>query len=120
MSVQATRLAGAPAPSVLEMEGKNLDRLLDRTRESLHPRLGQCSDPADAAHAAESEFQHHCLTALLDLKAASIRTALGRVAAGNYGRCEACSAKISEGRLRAVPEAALCISCQRESEASHR
>ncbi|HEY2505528.1 MAG TPA: TraR/DksA C4-type zinc finger protein [Streptosporangiaceae bacterium] len=37
--------------------------------------------------------------------------ALGRLAAGEYGRCESCSAPISAPALRAAPEARYCPHC---------
>lgn len=45
---------------------------------------------------------------------ASTRRALERIAAGEYGWCVQCGEAISEGRLEARPEAALCIDCARK------
>jgi DnaK suppressor protein len=41
-----------------------------------------------------------------------IRGALKRIGAGKYGCCLECGMTISERRLRAVPWAAHCLSCQ--------
>ncbi|MCJ0701346.1 TraR/DksA C4-type zinc finger protein [Frigoribacterium faeni] len=41
------------------------------------------------------------------------RSALERLAAGTFGRCERCSARIGEARLDARPTARLCIDCAR-------
>jgi RNA polymerase-binding transcription factor DksA len=41
-----------------------------------------------------------------------IRQAEEALAAGTYGRCLDCGQPISEGRLRAVPDAVRCVSCQ--------
>lgn len=42
---------------------------------------------------------------------AEVEAALARIAAGAFGRCEACGGAIGKNRLRAVPEARLCIGC---------
>lgn len=41
----------------------------------------------------------------------AIRVALDKIADGTYGECEACGREIAEGRLRAIPEATLCVDC---------
>jgi DnaK suppressor protein len=38
-----------------------------------------------------------------------VDAALGRIAAGNYGTCEACGRPIGQERLEAIPWATLCI-----------
>lgn len=42
--------------------------------------------------------------------------AIERAGLGTYGSCERCGREIDEGRLQAIPYAALCSACQRESE----
>lgn len=42
-----------------------------------------------------------------------IRTALGRMEQGHYGRCQSCGRRISDRRLRALPEASTCLRCAR-------
>ena len=41
----------------------------------------------------------------------AIQVALDKIADGTYGECEKCGADIGEGRLQAIPEAALCVNC---------
>jgi DnaK suppressor protein len=53
---------------------------------------------SDAARATGEVFQ--------------IDEALRRLEAGTYGVCVDCEEDIDERRLKAVPEAARCISCQ--------
>jgi RNA polymerase-binding transcription factor DksA len=38
-----------------------------------------------------------------------VETALGRIAAGSYGRCDVCGKPIGKERLDAIPEATLCL-----------
>lgn len=40
-----------------------------------------------------------------------IQQALGRIEDGSYGRCTRCRQPIADARLRAMPQAALCIEC---------
>jgi DnaK suppressor protein len=40
-----------------------------------------------------------------------IDAALVRITAGTYGRCQACGGAIGSQRLRALPEARLCLAC---------
>jgi DnaK suppressor protein len=42
-----------------------------------------------------------------------IRTALDRMASGDYGYCMGCEEEIAEGRLRVDPSALTCITCAR-------
>ena len=42
-----------------------------------------------------------------------LKTALAAIDAGTYGVCVDCGEEISEGRLRALPDAIRCVPCQR-------
>lgn len=46
----------------------------------------------------------------------AIEKALGKIADGTYGQCEACSEMIAARRLQARPFTALCIECMEEQE----
>jgi DnaK suppressor protein len=45
-----------------------------------------------------------------------VNNALGRVDAGEYGKCVRCGEEIPADRLRAMPAAELCISCKEWEE----
>jgi RNA polymerase-binding transcription factor DksA len=45
-----------------------------------------------------------------------INDALRKVHSKEYGKCEACEAKIPKERLDIVPQARLCVPCQEEQE----
>ena len=45
-----------------------------------------------------------------------IDDALKRLDDGTYGICESCSEPIAMNRLKAVPQATMCIECQRQKE----
>lgn len=42
-----------------------------------------------------------------------LKAALAAIDAGTYGICVDCGEEISEGRLKALPDAVRCVSCQR-------
>ncbi|MGA9524002.1 MAG: TraR/DksA C4-type zinc finger protein [Myxococcaceae bacterium] len=44
-----------------------------------------------------------------------IDAALARLANGRYGDCERCGGPIGMQRLRAMPEARVCLSCREET-----
>ena len=46
----------------------------------------------------------------------AIELALGRIADGTYGQCQACDAEIPITRLLAFPSAMRCIACQAAAE----
>lgn len=45
-----------------------------------------------------------------------INKALEKMAGGGYGVCERCGEKIDPARLKALPYASLCMSCQARAE----
>ncbi|MCL3880950.1 TraR/DksA C4-type zinc finger protein [Marivita sp. GX14005] len=45
----------------------------------------------------------------------AIDAALDRIENGSYGTCASCGAEISDERLKAVPETALCRDCARSA-----
>ncbi|MDI6713175.1 MAG: TraR/DksA C4-type zinc finger protein [Anaerosomatales bacterium] len=47
---------------------------------------------------------------------ARVEAALARIEAGEYGTCRRCGAEIPVERLRAVPEAELCVTCKAQEE----
>ena len=49
-----------------------------------------------------------------------IDDALKRLDDGSYGICQQCNQPILMSRLKAVPYASLCISCQRVKEQKHK
>lgn len=53
-------------------------------------------------------------------KRAAIEEALAKLKKGTYGICEECGSRIEPARLRAVPLAKFCISCQQDVEKESR
>ncbi len=78
-------------------------------------------DVQDFGEVADTDMQDDIQFALLEMKAETlnrIAEALTRLEQGRYGWCHACGQEISEARLRALPFAVRCKSCEaaRESD----
>jgi RNA polymerase-binding transcription factor DksA len=68
----------------------------------------------DQLHRAVEAQSNEVLATLQAAEArqlAEVDAALKRVARGHYGWCERCGGEIGQLRLRAVPEARLCMGC---------
>ncbi len=65
---------------------------------------GAMADAGDALEIARLAHAQH----ELDL----VAQALLRLDAGRYGACQRCGRPVGEARLRASPEARLCLACQ--------
>jgi hypothetical protein len=57
------------------------------------------------------ELPEGILAEKLARELAEVDAALGRIAAGNYGTCISCGGPLGLQRLRAIPEARLCLGC---------
>ena len=66
---------------------------------------------ADAAQATSERANVLSLVEGLRNRLQDVRSALGRLERGVYGKCERCGKDIPPERLEAVPTARLCISC---------
>jgi len=80
--------------------------------ETKFERFGESLEDA----AAETEqyidklpAEHH-----LELRLKAVEDALKRLKAGKYGICEECGKKIPAARLEVLPEARLCMACERK------
>lgn len=74
------------------------------------------ADFAEQATEREGDDALEGQDALLGREIAAIKAALGRIGDGSYGACTRCGESVSEKRLAAYPEAALCIDCARAIE----
>ena len=69
------------------------------------------TDHLDRAAEVQSDEILAALQAAEARELAEIDAALKRVARGDYGWCEHCGGDVGQLRLRAVPEARMCMSC---------
>jgi len=73
----------------------------------------------DAEEQSVDDFVQEMDFALMEMKAQSlgkIDEAIRRVETGVYGVCAECGAEIAAARLKALPFATLCVSCQEREE----
>ena len=73
----------------------------------------------DEADSSEAEIQDDIEFALLQMKAETLQKigkALAHLDEGNFGHCHECGAEIAERRLRALPFAVRCTSCEEVRE----
>ena len=98
-----------------------LDRMLaelEGRQQRIGEGLDEPLDPDSSERAVEMEDDASLegQAVLLEREIASVRRALARIDDGSYGGCVRCGEGIAPARLEARPEAALCISCARETE----
>jgi RNA polymerase-binding transcription factor len=82
-------------------------------------RAGRADDGHDDLEHTHVETQAAIEFAVLEMRAATltrIDQALARLDAGDYGRCSDCASEIAEERLRALPFATRCRSCEQRRE----
>ena len=70
---------------------------------------------ADSAQVAAEMGENLALAANLRDQLDDVQSALARIAAGTYGRCEVCGKEISAARLEAMPATRYCIEHARGS-----
>ena len=73
-------------------------------------------DSSDLASDEGAYRKMEALNAMDAKKLKAIENALKRIGEGKYGYCLQCGKKIPEGRLRAIPEAVLCVDCKSQNE----
>jgi DnaK suppressor protein len=77
------------------------------------PSVGLGNHMAEDATAAFDQATVVSLHRGHELALQQVEAALARMANGTYGKCQRCGEEIDFARLKAVPEAGMCLSCQR-------
>jgi len=75
--------------------------------------------PADTSDMTFQRELDLTVRGIAEARMQQVEEALARTRGGTYGVCEVCGQAIDPERLRARPEATLCISCQRQQENGH-
>jgi RNA polymerase-binding transcription factor DksA len=76
--------------------------------------------PGDTAGELHDEELDETTGIFLEEEERRIEEARRALANGTYGTCKSCGKEIPAERLEAVPEAVLCLNCQRHFEGLHR
>ena len=106
----------------LKLKKEELQQALDRLMKSRKEYEGQLTagDFIDEVDDAQREISAYSQFSLIERKNKELRKIeylLNRVAEEqDFGVCEECGTRIPKERLLLVPEATLCVACQREME----
>ncbi len=98
----------AKLESLLGTAGKTLEQLINSDE--------LFADPVDRAFSESSRIIELRTRDRERKLIQKIITSLKKIEDGTYGECEDCGEEISHERLRARPEATLCIRCKEEQE----
>src|SRR5260221_8475322 len=110
-----------------------LKQMVDERRREIHAEVqgkmrgvreegtwgGKLNEVLDAVESAEADIQEDLEFALVQMKSETlnkITDALARLEQGDYGYCFDCGEEIPEKRLRALPFAVRCKSCEESRE----
>jgi DnaK suppressor protein len=105
-----------------------LKQMLGDRRREIQEKLRQVREtvPAvadevqDAEERSVADFVREMEFAIVEMKAETLERideAIQRLEDGTYGTCAECGTEIVEARLKALPFATLCVSCQEAEEA---
>lgn len=106
----------ARLPQELEQLEQRLLVLRSTGEEAADGKVLKAAEPVEAAQAVELQEVLSMSTERLVERGRRLRRALTRIAAGGYGICEECGARISLRRLTALPDAVTCLACQEQRE----
>lgn len=98
---------------LLEEQASLRQQLIGLSDAAQEANLGLGNHMADDATAAFDQATTVSLHRGHQRSLNLVEDALQRIAAGTYGRCGRCSTEIDFARLKAMPQATLCMSCQR-------
>ncbi len=93
---------------------KKRDELLASVRKEPEALAASLQTP-DAVEFAVKTAEQDVTARTADIRSGMLREierALERVARGSYGLCEGCGEEISPARLKAIPWARYCVTCQ--------
>jgi DnaK suppressor protein len=102
--------------AMLEERHREIQNKLRTLRETLPAEVAEVKD---AEEQSVNDFVRDVELALIEMTSetlSQIDEAMHRLEAGTYGVCANCGAEIAEPRLKALPFATLCRSCQEEQE----
>ena len=101
-----------------ELVNQVQDRMRDARTDNFTER-----EVLDEGESAEADAQEEMELALIEMKAETLNKiglALQRLEEGSYGSCLECGEDIPEARLRALPFAVRCRSCEEDCETAQR
>ena len=102
----------------LELTRSEIVEDMEHLRMELRSMAEPSADEADMdAYEREKTL---ALIQTLERKIDSLDHALRLARNGTYGICESCGSRIAAARLEIIPEATLCMDCQRQRERQNK
>jgi RNA polymerase-binding protein DksA len=102
----------------LETTRQEIVHDMENLRAELRSMAEPSADEADVdAYEREKTW---ALLQRLQYKLESVERAIKAAQRGTYGICEGCGQRIDPARLEILPEATLCLECQRKFERQNR
>lgn len=105
------------AKESLEKELKSFaskDRVLEHDYDAKFPNFGD-EEEQNAAEVAEYD-RNLDLEAKMEVSLKEVNEALAKIEQNGYGLCEKCGQEISPERLKALPYAKKCLSCEQSEK----
>ncbi len=98
----------------------DLDQMTDEALRRKNESSGNLSNvPLHMADVGTENYDQEFTLGLIENEQATleqVQSALNRIDAGTYGRCEECDESIAKPRLQALPYTRHCIGCARKLE----
>lgn len=101
---------------LLEQQASLQQQLVGLSDAVHEANVGLGNHMAEDATAAFDQATTVSLRRGHELALRQVEGALQRMEAGTYGQCDRCGDEIDFARLKAVPQATLCMACQRLAE----
>ena len=105
---------------LLRLQDETYERVRGLRRDQEEESDAGPADEMDSARTSAEVETHAALIARAEEKLKFLDEALGRLDAGNYGRCANCRELIPLERLKALPFAAYCVDCQQSRNRAGR
>lgn len=99
----------------LEEMRADLDMQIEEEKENVRAESAN-PDRTELAHSYDFGQRKSALLDRLEGQRNQVDQALQRLDDGTYGQCTNCGQEIAPGRLKAMPQASLCIECQERME----
>lgn len=101
---------------LLGQQGAILQNRKQTLRDGLPTEMSGVTDVEERSLDAEEQGVGLSVLGLTSQTVQGIEAALQRLEAGQFGKCSDCRSEIPAARLRALPFAALCLSCQEKHD----
>lgn len=90
------------------------DEKLKGDYDTQFPDFGTAQSPDEEAFEVATYDSALPVEYALELRLADINRALEKIKNGTYGQCENCPGEMDVRRLEAIPEAKICLICQKK------